>query len=284
MTDFGFIDDKPIAVFTLSGIASQPGPDRLLRPISPTQFAALLEAGFAGFFDEFARRLVAGQSRLLDGLESEETADLISLFQPLASLPGVGQGYLQVPANRFADGAITVRGEPRLIALYFVGGETVGVQGLEIELESGSLVVRILGGLIGTGALTAALLFLAQPDYSYLRQDMLWNQRVEQILDGQVCALDLGAKVDINELRRLAINDLRITDRDLAPPERHRRVCYAQLLLRTAGAYPGKIDGIDGPQTRQAKQEFAKKVGLHGRDIDTPVFYDALIDSVQRKI
>lgn len=284
MSDFGFIDKQPGAVFILSGVASQPGPDRLLRPLTSTELAAMLEAGFAGFFDHFARQITEGQNRLLQGLDIDQAEALPELFQPVVSFPGVGRGYLQIPAQELTDGGELVGDGPRTLAVFFVAGQQLNFHAFEIELRSGSLIVKILGGLFGTGALTASVLFLAQPDYGYLRQDMQWNQRIEQILDGQACTVELGAKVDVQQLRRLAIDDLRLSGRDLTDAERRSRICYTQLLLRAAGAYPGRIDGIEGPRTEQAKREFAKKFGLTPRDLDSHVFYDALLDSIQRKI
>lgn len=36
-----------------------------------------------------------------------------------------------------------------------------------------------------------------------------------------------------------------------------------QQKLKTAGLYQGQIDGIDGPETKQALQQFQKQNGLH---------------------
>lgn len=284
MSDFSFIDDQKPVVFTLSGVASQPGPDRLLRPLSQQQLAAFLETGFAAFFEHFARQMIEGQLALLGGLRANEGEQVLDLFRPLAAFPGVGRGYLQVPALGLDGRPGAARGEPQTIATFFLAGEQLDIRAVEIELQSGSVIAKVLAGVGGGATLAAAVFFLAQPDYTNLRQDMAWNQRIERVMDGQACVLDIGAKVNVGELRRLAVNDLRVADRGLEEAEARKRVCYTQLLLRAAGAYPGEIDGLDGPQTQKARLEFARRAGLGPRDVDRPVFFDALIDSIQRKI
>jgi len=284
VTDFNFIDDRPGVVFTLRGVASQPGADRLLRPYDQQQFAAMLEIGFGSFFDEFARQLMAGQLAALAGGRPGDADQLSDLWRPVTAFPGFGGGYLQGAVADFADGQKVFRPDRQMISAYLVAGQLLEIQALEIALQSGSLFADIMAGLGGAGALAAAVFFFVQPDYNNLRQDWAWNQRIERVMDGQRCVMDIGAKININELRRIAVNDLRLTDRPLSDAERRERVCYQQLLLRTAGVYPGEIDGVDGPLTRRAKLEYAKRVGLAPSDIDTPVFINALIDSVHRKI
>lgn len=278
MSTFSQSDD-PRTIFFISARAAQPGPDRLVNPISPLVLAEFLEGTISNYFNGFAASMAAGRDALYAG---EDLPQDIVPWAPISVLHG-----LTPPALRQAAFAL-VNGEgydarEAMLTLLSVGGEPVGVQAQSLELHTGSLDLKSLCKFFGAGAGTAALLFLMQPYYERLQQDLSWNQRIERVLDGQACTVDIGVKVNIKNLRRLAAEDLDIRHRDLTEEERRRRVCHTQLLLRVAGTYPGAIDGVPGAHTQRAKQAFAERAGLVSSDIDEVIFYDALIDAAQRK-
>lgn len=283
MVDSAYASGGAPPLFTLTAVASQPGPDRLLNPLSEAELARFIETAVDGVFNDFTRRLAAGQAALMASLNDDDI-EVLGLRRPTAIVPGLGRGYLERLAPRLRDGIGQVDVEPQSIGLIWVAGEIVSLEAWAIELHSGSVIAKFLADLLGPASVVAAIFFLAQPDYTQLRQDMAWNQRIEWVMDGQACTVDLGAKVSIQTLRQLAVDDLQIAGRELSAEEVRQRVCYTQLLLRIAGTYPGPIDGVEGSQTVRAKQEFAKRVGLPAKDIESPNFYIALVDGVQRKI
>ncbi|CAN7164938.1 peptidoglycan-binding domain-containing protein [Phenylobacterium sp. LjRoot219] len=152
----------------------------------------------------------------------------------------------------------------------------------DIVLAPGSLNFwGALQFLVGTGVLTSVILSCASPFVGDWHNDLQWNSRIEQVVEGGVCRASLDAIADISHLRRMSSEDLNPDVQGLSPDERSKRICLIQLLLRLNGFSPGPIDGVDGFMTKQAEREFAKSHHLRPSQIRTRPYFDALLDGVQ---
>jgi peptidoglycan hydrolase-like protein with peptidoglycan-binding domain len=88
------------------------------------------------------------------------------------------------------------------------------------------------------------------------------------VFKGVSGSIRLAGTMDMRQFRErneIAFNDIaliKLADRQTVSIDQQERIRQAQKRLQEAGFVPGDIDGVLGPQTREALRQYQAKHGL----------------------
>ncbi len=265
-------DEIARPAFSVAAIAQETGARRVLTPSSLAELAAVADLSISQFVGGLAGALLSTGAFLFQQIEGDPFAD------------GAGGLVVQIERSTLARLVLDQSREfrPLALPLAFIPTLEASLNVVEINLSEGSLIIKILGAVFGTGAGLTAALFLLGPEYVDWHATRLADHEIVRVIKGGRCSVDFAAELHIGDLRAAAAEGLVKNPKASTTMER-RRVCIAQILLHLNNTYPGKFDGVEGPMTVKAKQVFAKKSGLTTHEIDTLPYFEALIAGIQPK-
>ncbi|GGE98190.1 hypothetical protein [Sphingomonas prati] len=263
-------DEIARPAFSVGVIAQDIGARRILRPSSSAELAAVADLSISQFVDGLAGALLSTGSFLFQQIEGDPFAD------------GAGGLVVRIERSTLASLVLDQSGElqPPVLPLAYITALEASLNVVEIILSEGSLIIKALGAVFGTGAGLTAALFLLGPEYTDWHATRLADHDIVRVIAGGRCSVDFAAELHIGDLRAAAAEGL-VKNPQASQTMKRRRVCIEQVLLN--GTYPGKFDDMEGPMTAKAKQVLAKKSGLTTRDVDTLPYFEALIAGIQPK-
>jgi hypothetical protein len=258
-------------MFEIAVQARDVGPRALLRPSTDEQLATQLDRVLTNYVSELAADIASANAPLMAVLRRSD-------FREAATLTtSINRAVLHraVVDDRFELPSV---GLP-LASIEAMGFEILATK---INIVHGSVIAKVAGTFIGAGAGLSLALFVGQPFANQIYSDWRTDREIVRTTSDGQCAIEFAAELNVDEMRKLAVASLQ-KKAGATAEEEMRRVCVLQALLYLNAAFPGEIDGIEGPKTVQAKKAFAAKSGIKSSSLESYPFYQALLAGVQPK-